>query len=241
MGGKIDMPVLGSLFRASEGAPGTAEHFLDFARTAGAEDFPCVFAPQAFRRDELLFGHGDVRGPHAVVHLMDLAVDAIAANPDQVVVLWLDGIESDSLDEDCATARELLLTLLREGGAWPSDAPTDPKDPNWNFWYRGIDFFINISTRHHVRRRSRNLGKCFTLVVQSRASFDRLPRRAAAARTTIRERLVEYDGVPPSPHLGTHGEAPELPQFSLGDTNTCPYLPMTGEDLDNEQERNEPT
>ncbi|MFD3678224.1 YqcI/YcgG family protein [Streptomyces sp. NPDC058613] len=139
--------------------------------------------------------------------------------------------ESATLDDDHAAFRQILLTLLEVGGEWPAEAPVDPADPQWNFWYKGIDFFINVSTRHHRLRRSRNLGHPFTLVVQSRASFDRLPVHATAARRQIRRRIAAYDGVGLSPHLGTHGDAPELPQYFLGDSNGCPYTAVTAHDV----------
>ncbi|MFJ3841504.1 YqcI/YcgG family protein [Streptomyces sp. NPDC090054] len=221
------------LFRVSDRPDRVMSHMAEFAETAGSLDFPCVFAPMALRKDELLFGVGDVAydGWGVAVTLMDLAAEAIWEDPDQVVVLWLDGIGSSSLEEDHAAFRKLLLVLLQAGGEWPAEAPLDPEDPKWNFWYRGIDFFINVSTRHHLLRRSRNLGHPFTLVVQSRASFDRLPVQATAARRQIRGRIAEYDAVEVSPHLGTHGAAPELPQYFLGDRNGCPYTAIAENDI----------
>ncbi|MFJ1868758.1 YqcI/YcgG family protein [Streptomyces sp. NPDC088097] len=223
----------GSLFRADEHPEGLESHFAGFAQSAGSKEFPCVFAPLALRKGELLFGVGNVahEGWKAAVTLMNLAAEAIWDDPDQVVVLWLDGIDSDSLEGDHEAFRQILLTLLEAGGWWPADAPVDPADPKWNFWYQGIDFFINVSTHHHRLRRSRNLGHPFTLVVQSRASFDRLPVHASAARRQIRRRLAAYDAVDVSPHLGTHGDAPELPQYFLGDTNGCPYTALAGRDV----------
>jgi len=209
-------------------------YFQDFARTAGSSDFPCVFAPRALRRNQLLFGLGDVArgGWGTAAELMGQAAKAIWEDPDQAVVLWFEGVGSTCLEDDHEALRRILETLLEDGAQeWPPDAPRDPADPGWNFWYRGIDFFVNTSTRHHRLRRSRNLGACFTLVVQSRASFDRLPRQAAAARKAIRRRTASYDSVAVSPHLGTHGQLPELPQFFLGDTNGCPYLPVTEKDV----------
>jgi FPC/CPF motif-containing protein YcgG len=109
---------------------------------------------------------------------------------------------------------------------WPQAEPTDPADLAWNCWFNGVDFFINFSTPHHVKRLSRNLGRAFTMVVQSRASFDTLPGSGLKARATIRSRISRYDAVGISPCLGTHGSAPELPQFFLEDDNTahCPIL-----------------
>ncbi|MFD3778261.1 YqcI/YcgG family protein [Streptomyces sp. NPDC058612] len=157
-----------SLFRPGSHPEGLESHLAESTATAGSSDFPCVFAPMALRKDELLFGAGDVArdGWGVVAMLMDLAAESIWEDPDQVVVLWLDGIESATLDDDHAAFRQILLTLLEAGGEWPAEAPVDPADPQWNFWYKGIDFFINVSTRHHRLRRSRNLGHPFTLVVR---------------------------------------------------------------------------
>ncbi|MGW3635834.1 YqcI/YcgG family protein [Streptomyces sp. NPDC005122] len=221
------------LFRPGAHPDGLVAHLAQFTQTVDSPDFPCIFAPTALRKDELLFGAGNVAqdGWSVAVTLMDLATEAIRANQDQVVVLWFDGIESDSLEGDHDAFRRILLTLLEAGGQWPVDAPVDPADPKWNFWYKGVDFFINVSTHHHRLRRSRNLGHPFTLVVQSRASFDRLPMQAAAARRQIRRRIADYDRVGLSPHLGTHGDVPELPQYFLGDSNGCPYTAVAAHDI----------
>ncbi|MCY0924148.1 hypothetical protein OS965_39595 [Streptomyces sp. H27-G5] len=56
---------------------------------------------------------------------MDLVTEAIWEDPDHVVVLWLDGIESDCLDSDHEAFRQILATLLEAGGEWPADAPVE--------------------------------------------------------------------------------------------------------------------
>jgi FPC/CPF motif-containing protein YcgG len=63
--------------------------------------------------------------------------------------------------------------------------------------------------------------------MQSRSTFDGIPQKT---RERIRRRITSHDEVPVSPYLGLHGQAPELPQFFLGDANSCPVTLLTRED-----------
>ncbi|QOL45152.1 YqcI/YcgG family protein [Bifidobacterium longum subsp. infantis] len=47
----------------------------------------------------------------------------------------------------------------------------------------------------------------------------------------IRERIAQYDTIPMSPALGEHGNAPELPQFFLGDDNIEASMLLTEQDI----------
>ena len=222
------------LFRSSPAPTYSQEHLKDFSHAVMHDTFPCVFAPSALRQDSLLFGLADVakNGWESLPPIMDNVVAAIEENPDQVVILWIDGVDSISIADDHQAVRTLLTTLLTaDDRPWPAGQPIDPADTNWNFWYEGVDFFINFSTRHHVNRRSRNLGQAFTLVTQSQSSFDRLPEHGRKAREVIRDRISKHDAVGVSPVLGNHGDAPELPQFFLGDINGCPHLPLSRDDV----------
>jgi len=209
-----------------ETCPPAAVPFLeDFAATAGRPDFPCMFAPKAFADGELLFGHAEITDGclEPITAVMDAAACAIARHQEQVVVVWVSGLAAESLAQEVVAAERIMEHLLAaDRSGWPAAVPVDPRDPGWNFWYAGVDFFINFSTPHHLDRRSRNLGRCFTMVLQSQSSFDRFPRQAKAMREKIRRRIGDYDALGPSPALGVHGEAPEIDQFFLGETNTCP-------------------
>lgn len=145
---------------------------------------------------------------------------------------WIEGTDTNNLEEDKNIASAILKELLTaDQTPWPASAPTNPNDPNWDFWYGGVDCFINFSTPHHVKRRSRNLGSAFTLVIQSRSTFDHIGKNPMQIRHRIRERIAQYDTIPMSPALGEHGNAPELPQSFLGDDNIEASMLLTEQDI----------
>lgn len=222
------------LFTPKNCPPEAVDYMRQYTEIAGDTSFPCIFAPKALSDDELLFGSARYEPDQwsDVIALFDAMVESIRRNPDQVCVLWVEGAPIDSLEAESHFARQLMLTLLDASGRWPEGETTDPENPGWIFWYKGVDLFLNFSTPNHVNRHSRNLGSCFTVVTQSRATFDRLPRQGATFRRIIRKRLASYDDVPLSPLLSTHGDQPELPQFFLGDNNECPYHLVNRDDID---------
>lgn len=213
------------LFRRDEAPDAAVPHLSEFAEAIDNPRFPCFFASSAFRRNELLFGIADVSaGLEPVVLLFDESASAIGSNIDQTIVLWLAGSETNALEEDYAFTSAVLRELLRtDSVTWPNNRPVDPRDPRWDFWYRGIDFFINVSTPNHVKRRSRNLGSVYTLVIQSRTSFDRVGVSGDGTREKIRARIETFDDVPTSPALGNHGDTPEIEQYFLGDSNEATH------------------
>lgn len=209
-----------------------ASEFSTLVRHPG---FPCIFARHALVRGELLFGLAepgvDLAG--AVTELMREAAHTIHLSPQQVVVLFADLPSDSTLTREREFASEVLLRLRQEDRVpWPSHAPHDPGDPRWTFWFEGIDFFINFSSPGHKRRRSRNLGSAFSMVVQSRSSFDDFGPHSKA-REVVRSRLARYDDLPPHPALGAYGEPSnrEMLQYFLGETNTESWELLTLEDM----------
>ena len=215
-------------------APAKAMKYLqEFDEAVQSKGFPCIFAPLAFRHNDLLFGLADISaGYQQIILLFNAAVQSIMKNSNQTIVLWIEGTDTNNLEEDKNIASAILKELLTaDQTPWPASAPTNPNDPNWDFWYGGVDCFINFSTPHHVKRRSRNLGSAFTLVIQSRSTFDHIGKNPMQIRHRIRERIAQYDTIPMSPALGEHGNAPELPQFFLGDDNIEAAMLLTEQDI----------
>jgi FPC/CPF motif-containing protein YcgG len=216
---------------AGFGADRLAELAREFAGTVLDPRFPCVFAQRAVERDELLYGLVGAAEEllPAVLATMRQACAAIRSVPDQVVVVFLDLGTAMSLVEERAVARSILTYLRRHDPvAWPADAPTDPHDPRWVLWFDGIDLFINFSTPAHVARRSRRVASAFTLIVQSRSTFDPFGGAGHPSRALIRARLAGYDAVPAHPALGAYGDPTncEAAQYFLGDANhpSCPLV-----------------
>lgn len=222
------------LYRASDFARDSGDQLValicDFARHVQDPAFPCMFAGRAMGRDQLLFGLSDEYG---VVDLMRDAAEAIKAVPDQVVVLFVDSPRIGTLESEKELAGDLLRRLHNADRVpWHPDAPTDPGDPRWVFWFEGIDFFVNFSTPSH-RRRSRNLGSALAMVVQARSSFDDFAEPENRIRALIRARVRSYDGMLVHPAVGTYGDptSREATQYFLGDSNDINIDLLTREDF----------
>jgi uncharacterized protein len=88
---------------------------------------------------------------------------------------------------------------------WPRNVPRDPEDPDWNVCFAGERLFVFGCCPAYRRRRSRNLGPCLVVVLQSRRIFHGIEgttRAGRAAKERIRLRLLGYDDVPPYSELG---------------------------------------
>lgn len=212
------------LTAASEVPPGSPilRQIQHFAEIVARPAFPCTFAGRALARDDLLYGMvpegQDVLAGTAQL-LRELA-SAIRADPDAVAVIFVPGCPADSLDADRRFTRELIRYLrAHDETGWPEGQPQDPEHPAWVLWFAGVDLFLNVSTANHRLRHSRNLGPTFTLVAQSRSSFDSYAGDGAV-RSRIRRRLAQYDSVAVHPALGCYGSADnrESHQYFLGDS-----------------------
>ncbi|HZM76390.1 MAG TPA: YqcI/YcgG family protein [Candidatus Limnocylindrales bacterium] len=230
------------LFRASQirdpargHPPGFRQLLEEFAEAIGHPGFPCMFAGRALARDEILFAWvpGTADPLDEFLEAFQATAAAVRQHPDQVVVIFAESSHA-SLDSE----REFAVTLLRhlrehDRTPWPADQPTDPADPQWIFWFEGVDFFINFSTPGHRHRRSRNVGSAFTVITQSRSSFDSFVEPGDRVRAVIRERVGDYDTVPVHPALGTFGDPDnrEALQFFLGESNECPVELLSHSDV----------
>jgi uncharacterized protein len=218
------------LVRASEAIAGGAasdrlvQIVAEFSTQIRNPRFPCFFAARALAEDEILFGLAESSPdlPGAITELMREASRAIRSSSKLVVAIFADVAFDATLAQEREFAGQVLRRLRQEDRVpWPPDAPQDPRDPRWVFWFEGVDFFINFSSPGHKCRRSRNLGSAFSMVVQSRSSFDDFGLHSKA-REIVRSRLAGYDDLPPHPALGVYGDSAnrEILQYFLGDTNT---------------------
>lgn len=212
----------GALFKR-DNVPVNARTLMEeFCQIVTDRRFPCFFARNAFLDDDLLFGMADIsHGMESLRLLFDSSVGAIGEKPDQTIVIWVTGFSSVSLDDDYRVTSKILKYLLENDEvAWPRGVPIDPVSPEWDFWYGGIDFFVNVSTANHLLRHSRNLGSAYSLVAQPWSSFNFVDEQWLDACRTIRKLVGRYDSIPFSPALGVHGESVEIDQFFLWDDNS---------------------
>lgn len=194
----------------------------EFEEIVNSRHFPCVFSGRPFATRELYFGL--VADPAAVerdvVVLLRKLCEVIRSQPDAIGVIFVDGVDANSIDDDFALAGRVVREVMRVNALDRPDVELPgPDDPTWMLWFEDTGLFLNFSSPRHHARRSRNVGSAFTIVAQARESFDRHGRALPRVRGEIRRRVAEYDDVAPHPCLGDYGDpgSREALQFFLGD------------------------
>jgi FPC/CPF motif-containing protein YcgG len=144
----------------------------------------------------------------------------LVESPDAVGVIFVEQAGDPSLEDDLELARSIVQAVMEQNAAdGNAKELPEPGDPDWRLWLDHTELFINFSSPRHLKRRSRNVGLCFTLIVQARASFDHPSFRSPRARGEIRKRLGKYDAVAPHPSLGDFNDPDDhdAVHFFLGD------------------------
>lgn len=204
-----------------------------------ADPFPCTFAVAAARKHTLRFAFVDdvddprTWAPLAPVLRLYLADYEHLSKDTSLIVIFRPEDSERSRGEYNALFWSVLQHLHEtDDQAWPADVPTDPEDPWWEFSFGGTSIFVVCNTPAHKERASRR-SPSFTITFQPRWVFDGVgpeTRQGKAARKVIRRRLEDFDGMPPSEHLGDYGSPDnrEWRQYFLPDTDQealpgCPF------------------
>lgn len=217
----------------------------DLAQRLEDSEFPCVFSRNAFKRGlvHIVFVEGS--GPDDFTRLASALTDYTVLSRDwdgrldsayPLVVLFSDAATGhQDLDGFRSFGWHVLQSLHDlDPSPWPEEIAHHPSDPQWSMCFSGMPLFVNMSTPVHVRRRSRNLGDHFAMVINPRERFDVVAGdtpRGRKTRSNIRRRVDRYDEISRSSDLGTFGSgALEWQQYELLDDNTsehsaCPFVP----------------
>ncbi|MFJ6392831.1 YqcI/YcgG family protein [Streptomyces sp. NPDC091972] len=202
-------------------APGTLYKLVhDFSSIVNNPEFPCIFSSSPFVRQEIFFGLVQEEDIESIVQLLKELCSRFRETPDAVGVLFVPQSEHVTLEDDLKLARNIVRSAMQQNVAdGNAEGLPSPGDPDWRLWLDHTELFINFSSPRHRRRRSRNVGPCFTLVVQARSSFDHPSFKSSRARGEIRRRLESYDKVGPHPSLGDHHDPDnhDALHFFLGD------------------------
>lgn len=205
--------------------------------------FPCTFSQNAFRRGLLRFSFVDTAGGQGFAsaasdlreYLDDCAkwdgrVDS--AKP-LLTIFSQNAAGFDQLEDYHALGWEFMQYLHdTDPSPWPDDVSQQPESPFWSFCYAGVQLFVNMSTPLHKVRKSRNLGRHLTLVINPRERFDIVAGdtpEGQRVRKKIRARSAGYDGIPHSDLLGSYqkGELEwvqyALPEHNEGAPSACPF------------------
>ena len=210
------------------------------ARLGGDTDFPCLFSKGAFRKGLLLFSFVEGASGTDLRRLAQALTDYVelsrgwdgslgSAHP-LVVAFSLTVIAGRSQDEYHDFGWEVLHRLHEiDPAPWPDRTSRDVNDPSWSMCFNGMQIFCNMSHPAHRRRRSRNLGDHFLLVINPRERFDIVAGDNPAGRKVraqIRRRIALFDAVPHAPDLGSYGGGSlEWKQYGLDDGDGLPEAP----------------
>ncbi len=119
---------------------------------------------------------------------------------------------------------------------WPTEIPTEPDDPYWEFCFAGEPMFPTCRAPFYADRKSRYCPIGLEITFQPRGLFESLgvtgdTEAGQHARDVIQDRLSEYDGVCPHADLGDWGNEGdrEWPQYMLSsDDDQAPSVcPIT--------------
>lgn len=185
------------------------EEHSRFAERLLAPGYPCYFGASAENRGELRYGYIEGEDLSDVPPLLREFLELSRANPKIRHALAL--FFSPELDKRPLSYYEHqfweTLRFLHNADevAWPSDRPSDPKHPRWEFCFNGEPMFVFASAPAYHRRDSRNMGNSLVLLFQPRRVFDGIEGGTLAgtrAREIIRARMETWDGMEVHPDMG---------------------------------------
>ena len=198
--------------------------------------FPCTFSQNAFRRELIQFSFvetlDDCGLRMATEDLLDYVKDCekwdgrVNTAKPFLMVFSENLARFDTVEQYHDFGWRMLQHWHDvDPRAWPSTVATKPEEPFWSFCFGGMQLFVNMSAPAHRRRKSRNLGRHFTMVINPRERFDIVAGDSIEGqkiRAKIRQRVADYDDAPHSPLLGSYqkGEL-EWVQYALPEENSA--------------------
>jgi FPC/CPF motif-containing protein YcgG len=210
-----------------------ATRYTTFHETMASEDapYPCYFAVEAEQdgRFRYIFP-GNPDEPDARSRLAD-ALEAYLGTYESIgditslVVLFKPPAGEQSAETYKRQFWDLLENLgERDPKSWPETEPTDPNHPKWRYCFAGEPMFIVARAPFYEARRSRYTPHGLEITIQPAGVFEGLSGMSdegQRARSTIRDRLADYDDVPRHPDSGDYSDPRrhEWKQYILPETN----------------------
>jgi FPC/CPF motif-containing protein YcgG len=235
-GALVTQDALASRVDAGAAPAWVADHWQTFRSGLTGErngtPFPCFFGAESVRQgDPLYTAVSSMTGTDALLGLgrtLRTYLDAYESHSDRASLVTFFKPPEKPLSE-AAYHRRLWHVLqflhVHDPAPWPSDIPTDPDDPHWEFCFAGEPIFPTCRAPFYDRRASRYCPVGLEITFQPRALFANLDVTADTeagqhARDVIHDRLESYDGVCPHADIGdwgTEGDR-EWRQYMLSET-----------------------
>ena len=204
--------------------------------------YPCHFGVTSERSDQNWFTALDESRPGlGTAELAGTLSDFVplarfGSSRQSLVVLVGPPRRHPELAQHAAQFWAVLRQLSRhDRQPWPIGRPLDPGLPDWHWCFAGQPWFVFGASPGYRHRRSRNVGRCLTMVFQlAERVFEGLGASSPAgkaAKREIRGRLAQYDLAGPHPHLGDteHSSDYKWRRYFLPDDNrtfdeqACPW------------------
>lgn len=206
--------------------------------TDRSRPFPCIPATQGARLEQFRYGfvtREEDQTDQLAFLLSKYIKDAHECGPYTSLIVFFEPFRDEStwnVDQyEQFFWSVLKQTSLRDTSDYPSDLPSDPHNPVWEYAFGRERLFMYCATPAHTQRRSRYFPY-FMLAITPRwvlEEFHRHHRHPEKIKEKIRDRLVAFDEAPVHPDLNTYGSEKnfEWRQYFLRDDNSrldqCPF------------------
>ncbi len=203
--------------------------------------FPCIPATIGFSLNQLRYGFiGDPRKDstlHELAELLSVFTQTSRQFGNYTSLIIFYETPQDMKETYHVEQYEQLFWQQLSGLSaiddieWPTDIPTDPHDPIWEFCYHGEQYFMYCATPSHENRKSRHFD-FMMLAITPRwvlQEFNKSPSYAERIKIMVRNRLENYDSIPIHLDLNSYGKEDnyEWKQYFLRDDDSslskCPY------------------
>jgi hypothetical protein len=199
----------------------------NFQENLGDRRYPCFFGGQAYRANAIHHSFVTASGPRHLPQTLRHFLHACRDHPLANLAVFFE--PSDDTHAESSARFWSVLQMLQDAdaGAECTAGTMDPDTPLWEFTFAGVQMFVVGISPTYRNRRSRNLGQCMIMLFQPRSVFEASDVSTEVndrARTAIRERLRQWDGMPHHAALGVYGdpENREWQQYFLPDDNEAP-------------------
>lgn len=208
------------------------KRYLAFRETMRSTRYPCHFAVHVEDNDaaRYLFA-GDIRDRDTLLKVREglrQYLDRYQSIAERTtLVIFFKPPNGDQSEQEYRDQFWRVLEFLnkRDPEPWPSDIPTDPNDPEWEFCFSGEPMFIVGRAPFYTDRKSRYTPYGLEITIQPRRVLDDISgntMEGQRARSIIRDRLKDYDDIVPHPDIGDYGDpnTREWKQYLLPTSNS---------------------
>ena len=222
----------------TEPPPWLVAAYEEFRENVIHPAFPCFFGTQAERRGEMFYtyasGSDFSRLPATMARFAELSA-SLENQKNNFAVFFEPKATAFTHDEFRYFCWDVLQYLHdHDPELTKYEQMLDPSDAEWEFTFSNLQMFVVGCSPTYERRRSRNLGPGVILLFQPRSVFiDAITKKeiGAQARSSVRHRLLKWDGVSAHSDLGVYGDPTNrewkqyfLPDGDAPEVGKCPFL-----------------